>query len=176
MNGWEPTTGDCWGGRPVARRIADARARRRVVVTGKVVDARPCIWRGSAAHAFALDDGTGRLTIVFGGVRPVPGMVEGSAVHGGGHRARRRAGDRAVEPLLPLRALSHSVTAAVVGYRVLSPAARSTPPAQRVHVPNTSSECQTSVKPCASPTLTAQRSIGADSTSTAVPQETHTRW
>ena len=78
MNGWEPTTGDCWGGRPIARRVCDARARRRVVVTGKVVEVQPCIWRGSAAHAFALDDGTGRLTLVFGGVRSIPGMVEGA--------------------------------------------------------------------------------------------------
>ena len=84
MNGWEPTSGDCWGGRPVARRIADARVRRRVVVTGKVVDARRCIWRGWGAQAFDLDDGTGRLTIVFGGLRSVPGMVPGV-------RARSRA-------------------------------------------------------------------------------------
>jgi DNA/RNA endonuclease YhcR with UshA esterase domain len=77
VNGWEPTSGGCWGGRPIARGIADAGARQRVVVTGKVVDVQPCIWRGFAAHAFGLDDGTGRLTIVFGGVRPVPGMVEG---------------------------------------------------------------------------------------------------
>ena len=78
MSGWEPTTDECWGGRPVARRIADARARLRVVLTGTVVDAQPCIWRGSAAHAFTLDDGTGRLTLVFGGVRHIPGMVEGA--------------------------------------------------------------------------------------------------
>jgi len=77
VSGWEPTSGDIWGGRPIARRIADARPRRRVVVTGKVVDAQPSIWRGSGAMAFGLDDGTGRLTIVFGGLRSIPGMVEG---------------------------------------------------------------------------------------------------
>jgi hypothetical protein len=77
VNGWEPSSGNSWGGRPIVRRIADARARHRVVVTGKVVETRPCIWRGLAAHAFGLDDGTGRLTIVFGGVRTVPGMVPG---------------------------------------------------------------------------------------------------
>ena len=78
MIGWEPTSGDCWGGRPIARCIADARPRRRVVVSGKVVDSRRRIWRGMAVHACALDDGTGRLTIVFGGLRSVPGMVEGA--------------------------------------------------------------------------------------------------
>jgi hypothetical protein len=78
VNVWEPTSGDSWGGRPIARRVADARARQRVVVTGKVVDAERCIWRGSAAQIFTIDDGTGQLSIVFGGVRPIPGMVEGA--------------------------------------------------------------------------------------------------
>jgi DNA/RNA endonuclease YhcR with UshA esterase domain len=74
---WEPTTGACWGGRPIARHVADARPRRRVVVSGKVVDEQVCIWRGSGARMFALDDGTGRLSIVFGGVRSIPGLIEG---------------------------------------------------------------------------------------------------
>jgi len=74
----EPTAADSWGGRPVARFIADARARRRVVITGKVVDAQQCSWRGFPAQVYAIDDGTGRLSIVFGGVRCVPGMVEGA--------------------------------------------------------------------------------------------------
>jgi len=78
VNSWEPSSGISWGGRPIVRRIADARARKRVVVTGKVVHARSCMWRGSAAQAFELDDGTGRLTIMFGGVRSVPGMVPGA--------------------------------------------------------------------------------------------------
>ena len=84
MTAWEPTSADSWGGRSVARCIADARARHRVVVTGKVVDAQPCRWRGFPAQVYAIDDGTGRLSIVFGGVRSVPGMVEGaqSAVEG----------------------------------------------------------------------------------------------
>jgi len=78
VTGWVPTSGDRWGGRPVARRIADVRARRRVVVTASVVDAQRCIWRGSGAQAFGLDDGTGRLTVVFGGLRSIPGMVPGA--------------------------------------------------------------------------------------------------
>ncbi len=48
------------------------------MITGKVVDAERCIWRGSAAQIFTLDDGTGQLSIVFGGVRSIPGMVEGA--------------------------------------------------------------------------------------------------
>jgi hypothetical protein len=77
VKAWEPTSGGSWGGRPIARCIADARARRRVVITGKVVDAQACTWRGFAAHVYAIDDGTGRLSVVFGGVRSIPGMIEG---------------------------------------------------------------------------------------------------
>jgi DNA/RNA endonuclease YhcR with UshA esterase domain len=80
VNSWDPSSRDRWGGRPIARRIADARARHRVVVTGKVVDAQPAIWRGCAARVYEIDDGTGRLSIVFGGARSVPGMVEGTQV------------------------------------------------------------------------------------------------
>jgi hypothetical protein len=80
VNAWEPTSGERWGGRPTARHIADARPRQRVVVTGKVVEEQTCIWRGFGARIFAVDDGTGRLSIVFGGVRSVPGMVEGTQV------------------------------------------------------------------------------------------------
>jgi len=78
VNGWEPIAVDSWGGRPVARRIADARARQRVVVTAKVVDAERCIWRGAKAQVFTIDDGTGQLAIVFGGIRSIPGMVAGA--------------------------------------------------------------------------------------------------
>jgi hypothetical protein len=80
VNAWEPTSEECWGGRPIARHVADARPRQRVVVTGKVVDEQACIWRGFGARVFAVDDGTGRLNIVFGGVRLKPGMVEGVQV------------------------------------------------------------------------------------------------
>lgn len=61
----------------MARHVADARPRRRVVVTGKVVDAQQRTWHGFTAWVYAVDDGTGRLVVVFGGVRPVPGIVEG---------------------------------------------------------------------------------------------------
>ena len=78
MNNGAPTADDSWGGRPIARRIAGARARQRVVVTGKIVDAQLRIWRGSAARVYAIDDGTGRMAVVFGGLLPIPGMVEGT--------------------------------------------------------------------------------------------------
>ena len=78
MTGWEPTTGDCWGGRPIARRIADCAPRRRVVVTGTIVATEVARWRRTPAYICQLDDDTGRLTIVFGGPRPIPVIVKGA--------------------------------------------------------------------------------------------------
>jgi hypothetical protein len=78
MSGWEPTTGDCWGGRPIARRIADCAPRRRVVVTGIIVATDVARWRCIPAYICRLDDATGRLTLVFNGPRPVPGIVTGA--------------------------------------------------------------------------------------------------
>jgi len=69
---------ECWGGRPVARRIVDAAPRRRAVVTGTVVGVEVRRWRQVPSYTAQLDDGTGRLTLVFTGARPVPGMVEGA--------------------------------------------------------------------------------------------------
>lgn len=78
MNAWEPASGDWWGGRPIARRIADADPQRRVVVTGTIVDTEVGLWRRMPAYICRLDDETGCITILFGGRRPVPGMVKGA--------------------------------------------------------------------------------------------------
>jgi len=78
MTGWEPTTGDCWGGRPIARRVADVAPRRRVVVTGTIVATERSCWRRAPAFVCRLDDDTGFLTLVFAGPRAVPGMVKGA--------------------------------------------------------------------------------------------------
>jgi hypothetical protein len=78
MTAWEPTTGDCWGGRPIARRIADGAPRRRLVVTGTIVAADLSPWRGMPAYVCRLDDDSGTITMVFGAPRPVPGMVKGA--------------------------------------------------------------------------------------------------
>jgi hypothetical protein len=82
MTGWEPTTGATtgasWGGRPIARQIADGAPRRRVVVTGTIIDSEEGRWRGMPAFICRLDDDTGSITLVFGGRRLVPGMVKGA--------------------------------------------------------------------------------------------------
>ncbi len=78
MTGWEPTTGNRWGGRPIARRIADCAPRRRLVVTGTIVATETSHWRGLPAFVCRLEDDSGAITIVFGRPRPVPGMVKGA--------------------------------------------------------------------------------------------------
>jgi hypothetical protein len=78
MTGWEPTTGVCWGGRPIARRVADCAPRRRLVVTGAITSAEVSPWRGVSSYVCQLDDGTGCLTIVFSGRARVPGLVKGA--------------------------------------------------------------------------------------------------
>jgi hypothetical protein len=77
------------------------------VVTGKVVDAQACVWRGSGARLFAPDDGTGRLSIMSGGQRSVPGMVEGMEVTVRGTALADERGIALWNPL-PLRALKAS--------------------------------------------------------------------
>ena len=78
MRGWEPTSGGCWGGRPIARRVADCAPRRRAVLTGTIVSAQISCWRRNPAFLCRFDDGTGTITVVFGGPRPIPGIVKGA--------------------------------------------------------------------------------------------------
>jgi len=82
-----PAEPACWGGRPIARRIADAAPRQRLVVRATVASVCMGRWRGSPACTVELDDGTGRLRAVFSRARPVPGMAVGTccAVEGTVH-------------------------------------------------------------------------------------------
>ena len=74
------TDAGTWGGRPVVRRLADAAPRHRVVVTGTIDDAAT-----SGAGALGptgsfrceLDDGTGRIGLLFLGRPHVPGLAVG---------------------------------------------------------------------------------------------------
>ncbi len=78
MTAWEPTAGDSWGGRPIAHRLSDCAPRRRVVVKGAIVDTEFSCWWRSPAYICRLDDDTGSITLVFGGPRPVPGIIKGA--------------------------------------------------------------------------------------------------
>ncbi len=75
------TDGDTWGGRPVARRLADAAPRGRIVVTGTVCDtgtARSGALGTGGSFRCELDDGTGRVALLFLGRRSVPGLAPGT--------------------------------------------------------------------------------------------------
>lgn len=78
MSWWEPTTESCWGGRPVARRAADARPRARAVITGTITATQITRWEGSPGYVCHIDDGTGTLMVVFTGRRAIPGIIEGT--------------------------------------------------------------------------------------------------
>jgi hypothetical protein len=48
------------------------------VVTGTITATEVTPWRAMPAFLCRLSDGTGQLTLVFGGPKPVAGMVVGS--------------------------------------------------------------------------------------------------
>ena len=87
MSDWSDfTEAPCWGGHPVARSIAEAAPRRRVVVTGVISATRVTEECGTPAYECLLDDGCGELRLRFGGRRNVAGLdvgvrctVEGTA-------------------------------------------------------------------------------------------------
>jgi hypothetical protein len=74
----EFTTAFEWGGRPVARSIADAIPRARIVVRGEIVEVG--VDRLGMAPTFRcrLDDGSGQLDLLFIGRASIPGLVAGT--------------------------------------------------------------------------------------------------
>lgn len=78
MSADEFTDDACWGGRPVARKIADAVPRWRIVVTGAVYSTEVRTEDGTASYLCMLDDGTGELGLLFLGRRSVAGLAVGT--------------------------------------------------------------------------------------------------
>ena len=78
MSTTEFTDAACWGGRPVAYKIADAEPRGRVLVTGAVCRAEVVVRYGTLSYLCLLDDGTGEIGLRFLGCRGVAGMVVGT--------------------------------------------------------------------------------------------------
>ena len=62
----------------VALRIADARDRRLITVSGRVVAAHAAVIGNSPAYCCELDDGTGILGVWFIGRDHVAGLDEGA--------------------------------------------------------------------------------------------------
>jgi len=78
MSASEFSEDDVWGGRPVARKISDALPRGRVVVSGVIETTGLNVDYGTASFECTLDDGTGRIVLVFLGRRSVAGISVGS--------------------------------------------------------------------------------------------------
>lgn len=88
MTGWLPDGATEWGGRPVARLVADAAPRCRAVLSGTVrvvVVHRPAVGTGRVGRATGwssfdgwLDDGTGTMVLRWLGRESVPGVVAGA--------------------------------------------------------------------------------------------------
>lgn len=66
-----------WGGRPIVTTIAGLAPRDRLRTAGSITAAEARRWRGADAWAYGFDDGTGTVSIVFSGGRPVAGMAIG---------------------------------------------------------------------------------------------------
>jgi hypothetical protein len=62
----------------VARQIAEAVPRGRLVVTGTVVATKTVLAGGVASYCGVLDDGTGQVDLLFLGQREVRGLKVGS--------------------------------------------------------------------------------------------------
>ena len=78
MSSFELTKESHWGGRPIARQIAEARPRSRVVVTGTVRTTETVTVGRSASYRVVLRDDTGELDVLFLGRSTVAGVGVGT--------------------------------------------------------------------------------------------------
>ena len=92
MNSPDFTGAVLWGGRPVARRAADAEPRGRVVTTGTICSSGTIEVGGSPSFCCVLFDGSGEIGLLFLGRSSVSGVtvgarctVEGTARMGSDH-------------------------------------------------------------------------------------------
>jgi hypothetical protein len=80
MSGLELTGAAFWGGRPVARRVSDARPQTRVAVSGITTATQTVTIGRSPAYRCTLTDGTGDIYVLFLGRTEVPGLTAGRCV------------------------------------------------------------------------------------------------
>jgi hypothetical protein len=75
VTGWLPDGTSEWGGRAVARTVADALPRCRAVLTGSVASTAV---RWPVSYDAVLNDGTGAIVVRWVGRESVPGVVVGA--------------------------------------------------------------------------------------------------
>ena len=88
MSGWLPDGSTSWGGRPVARTVAEAEPRQRIVLSGTLTSVTSRHYRlfpGPVRHAdpspgleAEFDDKTGTLTLRWLGRDRMAGIVVGA--------------------------------------------------------------------------------------------------
>lgn len=78
MSDWLPLDTDKWGGRVVARHLAEAEPRGRVHATGLIREVTRTWIGASPTVRCLLDDATGEVVLLFIGRERVPGMVAGA--------------------------------------------------------------------------------------------------
>ena len=78
MSSFELTSESLWCGRPIARQIAEARPRSRVVVTGTVRTTETVTVGRSASYCVVLRDDTGELDVLFLGRSTVASVGVGT--------------------------------------------------------------------------------------------------
>jgi len=97
VTGWSSAGTSEWGGRPLARSVAQAHPRRRALLTGTVRTVRARTGPGVQVEA-DLDDGTGRLALCWLGRHRVPGVAAGSLVVVEGTVVERRGRPMILNP------------------------------------------------------------------------------
>ncbi len=79
MSSYEFTDAATWAGRPVARKVADARGQEGVTLTGTIrLGAGRDAIGSSLAYRCVLADGTGELDLLFLGRAAIPGLAVGT--------------------------------------------------------------------------------------------------
>ena len=78
MSAFELSGAEEWGGRPVARRIADASLRARLVATGTITSAGRVDQDGGVVYVCRLEDGPAAIELRFAGRDAVAGLVAGT--------------------------------------------------------------------------------------------------
>lgn len=102
VSGWSPPGTTVWGGRPVARRCAEAGPRQRAVLRGTVGDLRVRRMAGGVALEGTLEDGTGRIVLRWLGRHGIAGLADGTAVLVEGTVGEHRGRLVLLDPLVAL--------------------------------------------------------------------------
>jgi hypothetical protein len=79
LTSWVSDAATEWGGRPIARSIAEAGPRQRAVLVGKVCGVRVRYQFGHRVEA-EFDDGTGLIVLCWVGRDEVPGVLAGAVL------------------------------------------------------------------------------------------------